>query len=171
MLPAPTTAYRTGGLSDCIRFALASREPSAFRGDAARTLLFSAPVMQKQSFTVLFSLFVFAACAAFSRSANAGATVAADLDYAHTIDPDVGSGWGFGVRLGEDFHVPALVATPEIGFTYDTFSDAPGPTAYRGIFGLRLRFGEVLRPGIFAHAGLGRLSLDQLPDASHTAFT
>lgn len=106
--------------------------------------------------------------------ARAETVIAGDLDYVIAIneEPDVDSGGGFGVRLGQQLDVPALVLTPEIGFTYASFGgDAK---VYRGIAGLRLGVGEILRPGVFAHAGIGRISVDVpsgITDPSHTAFT
>lgn len=102
------------------------------------------------------------ALATFPSTALGGDTALAfDLDYATPIDADaVASGWGFGIRLGSQMHVPLLVATPEVGFTYHKLGDTVGPTVYRGVGGLRLAVGEVIRPGIFAHAGYGWLELD-----------
>jgi hypothetical protein len=101
--------------------------------------------------------------------AQAATAIAGDLDYALPLDSDeADSGGGFAIRIGQQVRLPLIALTPEIGFTYASFSE--GPTAYRGIAGLRLGVGEVLRPGVFAHLGIGRLSLpDPLP--SHTAFS
>jgi hypothetical protein len=107
--------------------------------------------------------------------ARADTVIAADLDFVVPINDeseDISSGAGFGVRLGHQLDAPAVVLTPEIGFTYAGFDG--GVKAYRGVGGLRLGVGEVLRPGVFAHAGIGRLSVDVpsgVPDPSHTAFT
>jgi hypothetical protein len=102
-------------------------------------------------------------------------TVAADLDYVIPIDEsDVSSGGGFGIRLGQHLHMPGLVLTPEIGFNYAKFGDDVAPKVYRGTGGLRLGVGEIFRPGVFAHAGIGRITVDVpsgVPDPSHTAFT
>jgi len=102
--------------------------------------------------------------------ARADTTIGGDLDYAAPIDSNAGSGWGFAVRLGQQFHVPLLAMNPEIGFNYDAFGSA-STIAYRGIAGLRLGIGEVIRPGIYGHLGVARLDFDQAPDRSHTAFT
>lgn len=116
-----------------------------------------------------------AACLSCVEPARADTVVAADLDWVVPINDDseeISSGIGFGVRLGHQLDVPALVLTPEIGFTYAGFDG--GVKAYRGVGGLRLGVGEILRPGVFAHAGIGRLSVDVpegVPDPSHTAFT
>jgi hypothetical protein len=65
------------------------------------------------------------------------------------------SGYGFGIRLGNQIHVPLLAVTPELVFTYHGFTGDYGPTLYRAIAGLRLAVGEVVRPGVLAHAGCG----------------
>lgn len=107
----------------------------------------------------------------WSAEAAADTTVAGDLDYAAPIDSNANSGWGFGIRLGQQLHVPAVVVNPELGFTYHRFADDSTPRVYRGIAGLRIGLGEILRMGPFAHIGVGRLSLSGAPDSSHTAFT
>jgi hypothetical protein len=97
--------------------------------------------------------------------------ISGDLDYAHSAGSDIGGGWGFGVRLGERFHIPLVALDPEIGFTLHDFSDGVAPKIYRGIAGLRLGFLEAIRPGVYGHIGVGRINFDLVPDASHTAFT
>jgi len=88
--------------------------------------------------------------------ASADTAMAFDLDYAIPIDADpVSSGWGFGIRLGSQMNAPAIQVTPELGFTYHTFGGDGGLRVHRGIGGLRLGLGEVIRPGIFGHAGYG----------------
>lgn len=110
-------------------------------------------------------------CALISAPASAKTVIAGDLDYAAPINSSAGSGGGFGIRLGQQIHIPLLVFNPELGFTYHGFSHDASPKVYRGIAGLRLGFGEIIRPGVFAHVGLGRLDLGGTPDRSHTAFT
>jgi hypothetical protein len=95
-------------------------------------------------------------CAFFvSPSASASPTIGADLDIGFPLHSRGDSGGGFGIRLGQELHVPLLVLTPEIGFTYHNFSGDYGPKIYRGIIGARLGIGEILRPGAFVHVGLG----------------
>jgi hypothetical protein len=107
--------------------------------------------------------------------ARADTVIAADLDFVVPINDEseeISSGAGFGIRLGHQLDVPAVVLTPEVGFTYAGFDG--GVKAYRGVAGLRLGVGEILRPGVFAHAGIGRLNVDMpsgVRDPSHTAFT
>jgi hypothetical protein len=107
----------------------------------------------------------------WSTPAQAKTTIAGDLDYAAPIDSSAHAGWGFGIRLGQQIHFPLLVFNPELGFTYHGFTQDSSPKVYRGIAGLRLGFGEIIRPGVFGHIGLGRLDLGGVPDRSHTALT
>jgi hypothetical protein len=95
--------------------------------------------------------------------------IAGEIDFALPVDSPAKSGWGFGIRLGEQLHVPLVVLTPEIGFAYHDFSGDFAPTVYRGLAGLRLGIGEIIRPGAFVHLGIGRFAID-IP-GSHTAFT
>jgi hypothetical protein len=94
---------------------------------------------------------------------------------------------GFGVRLGSRFGLPSAQETLEAGFDYETFGASAsntlggGATAYRGIVGMRLGLDSVLRPGLFAHLGLGHVNGQiEAPSATnsrnlevltHTAFT
>jgi hypothetical protein len=90
----------------------------------------------------------------FPSAASAEVAAAFDLDYAAPINVDASAGFGFGIRLGKQMRVPPLlVATPELGFTYHSFSGEP--KVYRGIAGLRLGIGDTIRPGIFGHLGYG----------------
>lgn len=107
----------------------------------------------------------------WSAIAEAKTTVAGDLDYAVPIDSSAHTGWGFGIRVGQQLHAPLVVITPELGFTYHGFGGDSSPRVYRGIAGLRIGFGEVLRAGAFGHLGIARLDLTSVPDLSHTAFT
>jgi hypothetical protein len=90
-----------------------------------------------------------------------GATVLAfDLDYAVPPNSNTSDGLGFGVRLGRQVRLPPLLSvTPELAFTYHGF-DPDGPAAYRGLVGMRLGFGEIVRPGAFAHLGIGRVNTE-----------
>jgi hypothetical protein len=102
------------------------------------------------------------AAAMFSSRASADVALGVDIDYAVPINVDAAtSGYGFALRLGSPMHVALLVATPELGFTYHAFTGDAKPTAYRGIGGLRIAVGEIIRPGIFGHVGYGALKVDQ----------
>jgi hypothetical protein len=93
--------------------------------------------------------------------------MAADLDYAAPINSDVSSGGGFGARLGYQAHAPLVVVTPELAFTYTSFSGIGDPRVYRGLAGVRIGIFEIVRPGVFVHFGVGHLNTD-LPNLSHT---
>lgn len=83
-----------------------------------------------------------------------------DLDYAVPINSDpVSPGWGMGIRLGSQVHVPLVVVTPEVGFTYHTFGGT-SPNVYRGLGGVRVGIGEIIRPGVFGHIGYGAFRSD-----------
>src|SRR2546423_11521635 len=85
---------------------------------------------------------------------RAGPTIGADLDLGFPLHSRGDSGGGFGIRLGQELHLPLVALVPELGFTYHKFSGDYGPKIYRGIAGLRLGIGEVIRPGVFAHLGI-----------------
>ncbi len=111
--------------------------------------------------------------------AQAKTTLAGDFDLAQpTSAPWADTGWGFGVRLGQELHVPLMSLNPEIGFTWHGFGTGDrnlsrdDPSSYRGIAGLRIGLGEIFRAGVSGHVGIGRVDAHiNLEDISHTAFT
>jgi len=115
---------------------------------------------------------VFALSMLFARSANAEAAIAGDVEFATPIDSSLKAGGGFGLRVGYHAHIPFLIVTPELGFSYYGFGGDYPASVYRGTAGVRLAVGEIVRPGIFAHVGMGRLQADgPTPDPSHSALT
>ena len=48
---------------------------------------------------------------------TASANVGGDLDLAFPLDSRASNGWGFGLRIGQELHVPLVALTPEIGFS------------------------------------------------------
>jgi len=110
-------------------------------------------------------------------------TLAGDLDVEAPVSIDsVGTGGGFGIRLGTRLATRTLVINPEIGFTYATFSKSLPPEVYRGIAGLRLGFGDLVRFGVLGHFGFAHVSWDRGHsrdfadsgwgyDFTHTGFT
>ena len=97
--------------------------------------------------------------------------LAVDVDYGLPVDSIGDSGGGFGIRAGLQLHVPLLVITPEVGFTYHGFDGTGEPSVTRGILGMRLGLGEIFRFGVAGHVGLAHLSADVIgPDPSHTGF-
>jgi hypothetical protein len=98
---------------------------------------------------------------------------------APTGDKDsLGSGAGFKVRLGYQFHIPILRITPEVGYGFAWFpGNGGGGTAYawdvqRIFAGGRIGLGEVVVPSVYAHGGFGwRATPDPgVPDGSGLAF-
>lgn len=103
--------------------------------------------------------------------ARADTMIAADFEARVPLDFDqISSGPGFGIRLGQQLHLPLITLTPEIGFNWGSFSD--GPNLYRGILGARIGLGEILRFGVSAHIGFGHYSWEiATVEESHTGFT
>jgi len=115
---------------------------------------------------------LFALSMLFARSARAETALAGDIDFASPIDSSLAAGAGFGLRLGYHAHIPLIIVTPELGFSYYGFGGDYPASVYRGAAGVRLAVGEIVRPGIFAHVGLGRLSADgPPPDPTHSALS
>lgn len=108
--------------------------------------------------------FSFAHCAAvivlvvsgYSGVARADIMAGVDFDSVLPVKSEADFGGGFSVRLGDQLHLPAIALTPELIFSYADFSNAFGPTLYRGGVGARLSIGEIIRPGIYGHIGFGR---------------
>lgn len=102
--------------------------------------------------------------------------LALDLHYIGPVSPDlnVTGGAGAALRLGKRFYSDDWVITLELMGAYDSFGGNDEARLYSGLAGLRVGYDlPLLRPGIFAHAGLGRSSFDDLaaPGLGHTAFT
>lgn len=109
---------------------------------------------------LLASIPACAAVALASHVARAGTEVGADFDDALSIDSHgtLGGGGGFGVRLGQELHLPALRLTPELDYGHMQLFGAngwPDVTTHRIEGGLRIGVGELLMPFAFLHAGYG----------------
>lgn len=106
-------------------------------------------------------------------AAHASTTIAGDLDLHVPLSiNNVTTGAGFGIRLGQELHLPLVSINPEIGFTYASFSKEDSPTVYRGIAGLRIGIGELLRFGLMAHVGFGYAAWKyERTDLDHSGFT
>jgi hypothetical protein len=123
-------------------------------------------------FTYLISLSLCLGLSVAAAPVQAELLLGADLDYALPLDSAADSGGGFAVRVGYQVHVPFAVLTSELAFNYENFSGTLGPTADRGLAGLRLGLGEVFRIGPSAHIGVGRLAIDGgLATIARTGFT
>lgn len=115
----------------------------------------------------VFALFIFSAT-----SANADLAVAADVDVAAPIDSEpLKTGAGIGARVGYHAHIPLFVLTPELVFNYYGFGGDSPAGIYRGLGGLRFAIGEIIRPGIFGHLGVGQMEANGPPMQSYSAFT
>jgi len=106
-------------------------------------------------------------------TARADTTIGADLDLHVPLEiNNVNTGGGFGIRLGQELHLPLVAINPEIGFNYVTFSKDAPPKLYRVIAGARLGFGELMRFGVMAHVGFGHVSWEPAPNNySHSGLT
>lgn len=142
---------------------LASADCAASHGIAGRTL--------RQA--VLLIAAALCAWTLQTSSAQASTTIGLDLDLHVPIEiNNVEAGGGFGIRLGQELHLPLVSINPEFGFTYASFSKGEPPTMYRGVAGGRIGFGELMRFGVLAHIGFGYVDWEPAPDDwSHTGLT
>ena len=94
--------------------------------------------------------------------AEAGKTqLGFDLEWASADqESETSSGFGGGLRLGYEIDALVLSVIPEIGGTYHSFSDLD-TSVYRGVVGGRLRFLNILEPGLYAHFGVGHSDSDR----------
>jgi len=103
-----------------------------------------------------------------SRTAHAGVGIAADVEADIPVDSEADTAVGVAARIGYRVHLPLFVLIPEIGIHYASFDS--NPALLRGIAGARIGFGEIVRFGGYAHAGVGSLSFDNGAD-DVTGFT
>ena len=128
------------------------------------------------------------ACSLWASDASAQAVFSADGGFAMPVNASYASyGGNFSARIGRRIGIRSLWETPELVFNYAMFGSGEengypdGFEAMRGLIGARLTFGGILRPGLLAHLGLGRIAgaIDsrgennalQRRDITHTAFT
>ena len=100
--------------------------------------------------------------------------VGLDLHYLAPLSPDAADpGVGIAGRLGRRFKPGNLQITPELMAAYESFGGAGSAKLYRALAGIRFGYdAKILRPGVFAHGGLGRTSFDVAgPASGHWAFT
>lgn len=109
------------------------------------------------------------AWAGAARAEGGKVQVGFDLDWAAADDAGE-SGVGGALRLGYELDLIILTLIPEIGGTYHSFADLD-TKVYRGIAGARLRFLKVVEPGVYAHLGVGHLTVDRTLGPSWTAAT
>jgi hypothetical protein len=87
-------------------------------------------------------------------------TIALDFDYTSAISNDfIDNGGGGALRIGSELDLFIVTLIPELSLGYHSFGgdrDYDAKT-FAGMLGGRIRFLKILEPGIFAHAGVGRL--------------
>jgi hypothetical protein len=99
--------------------------------------------------------------------------LALDMDYSAALEHseiDSGGGGGFRIGLERDYFLVTLI--PEVQFNYhrlnaNTRDDA---TITAAKVGGRIRFLEIIEPGIFAHAGLANIAGDRIYEHTGIAF-
>jgi len=94
--------------------------------------------------------------------------LALDLDYSAGLSQEdlVDTGGGGALRIGSELDAFLVTLIPELTLSYHQFSGPLDATAIAGKLGGRIRFLKIVEPGIFAHAGVGRLGGDD----PHTGF-
>jgi catechol 2,3-dioxygenase-like lactoylglutathione lyase family enzyme len=103
------------------------------------------------------------ACAAASAmacepAAQAKPKLAVDADAAISTSTGVDSGGGAAVRFGYEIPLVLVFVTPEIGGSYHFFGGDEAPGASRFFAGGRFGVGQIVRPGVYAHAGYGHVA-------------
>jgi hypothetical protein len=86
--------------------------------------------------------------------------IAVDLDGAipTTQSALLSGGGGFGVRLGDQFHLPLVRIAVETGYAYAQLLKENAPadwTIHRALLGGRVGLGELIVVSAFAHGGYG----------------
>jgi hypothetical protein len=93
--------------------------------------------------------------------------LALDLDYSSAIDANtVDNGGGGALRIGSELDLILVSLIPELSLDYHDFSSTGDVSTVTGKLGGRIRFLKIVEPGIFAHAGVGRIGGDD----PHTGF-
>jgi len=94
--------------------------------------------------------------------------LALDLDYAAALTNEnlVDTGGGGALRIGSELDLFLVSLIPELTLDYHAFSGPWDARTYSGKLGGRIRFLKIVEPGVFAHAGVGRIEGDD----PHTGF-
>jgi len=122
---------------------------------------------------------VFASCCAaallsVTGVASAKGKIGIDVDAA--LPPDepsgVDTGWGAGLRVGNQWDVLLLSLTPEFSGHYTKFGGNTGLAAWNVMVGGRFGIDIILKPSVFAHAGLGHFGWNAPPgiESSQTSL-
>ncbi len=113
----------------------------------------------------------FVAPSLVSAIAAAETKVAVDVEASRTTTPSRHGGYGVGLRIGHAWDLPLLSLTPEFSASFHRFSGAPAASTERFMAGGRLGLGFVIEPSVFAHAGVGHYSYDDVGgEHSHTSL-
>ncbi|MFZ5895759.1 MAG: hypothetical protein ACOY0T_32175 [Myxococcota bacterium] len=104
--------------------------------------------------------------------ARATGKLGVDLEAAFPVDvPDASSGWGGGVRFGNEWNLVLIKLTPEIQGNYHAFGGGSDAKQFGVMAGGRLGVGLLLQPSVFAHAGVGHFGYRTATvDVSHTSL-
>lgn len=98
-------------------------------------------------------------CALVPETARADFALGADLDFAEGLTGRAAdAGGGVALRIGSQFDLPLMTLALEGLGSHHGFEGNDEVAMTRGLFGARLRVGEVLEPGVFGHVGIGHLS-------------
>jgi hypothetical protein len=104
-----------------------------------------------------------AAVVAWPAPASAQTTIGVDLSYNDVVDQaGTNAGAGVDIYFGPRLDLAVLALTTELSGGLHDFGGTLEPTVYRGMVGGRLGVGFVIRPSVFAHAGVGHLRYDEL---------
>lgn len=113
-----------------------------------------------------------AAVVAWPAPAAAQTTLGVDLSYNDVVD-EAGTNAGAGVDIyfGPRLDLAVIALTTELSGGFHDFGGALEPTVYRGMIGGRFGVSVVVRPSVFAHAGVGHLRYDELIGAGRDGRT
>jgi hypothetical protein len=101
--------------------------------------------------------------AAWSAPAAAQTTLGVDLNYNDVVDErGTEAGAGVDIYFGPRLDLAVLALTTELSGGFHDFGGPLDPAVYRGMLGGRFGLGFVIRPSVFAHAGVGHLRYDEL---------
>lgn len=122
---------------------------------------------------------------------SAGAALAAAVTFLHTepahadtiigvqgninslVEPSRdGTGVGIDVLLGKRLDLTLITIGTELSLGAHSFAGTDDPTAYRAMAGANLGVGSIFRPSVFAHLGVGHITVadDAFPDQTRTGL-
>jgi hypothetical protein len=135
------------------------------------------PFNRRPSFAPLaLATFSVAAPLSFASVASAeGKVIGVDVVAALPSDGTVAgvdTGWGAGIRVGNQWDVPLLNLMPELKFQYTNFGGPVDMTAWNLGLGGAIGISFILKPSVFAHGGVGHYGYNAPAglESSQTAF-